>query len=235
MLPPRRAPDLSAGVPAMMASPEVTQTGTRAAQLEAGNAYRDIESGLSLQAQRLQREGILRPAHQRVGVAPYDDRGAGSEAAIAPGEITRADVACRGEHHPSQCRLLREADIETDPPHQPIVRITRTAVRLEPALQLVHRAHDVARAPGSPAFENSGLDPRLARGRRACCGERGTCECADHRDAFHRFPSVRTVWIKRRYSNMNWREMRRSRGDRWIGLDKGAHCSCSRRNLSARC
>src|SRR6266849_6872775 len=190
---------LSVGVLAMMvmrgrSSPEVPHR-AGGAQLEAGNAHRDIESGLSLEAQRLQREGILRAAHQRIGVAADHDRGAGSKPAVVAGKIAGADPARGREHRPTQCRLLREADIEADPPHQPIVRVACTAVRSEPALQLVHRAHDEARAPGSAAFENPGLNPGLARGRRAGCGNGRTCERTHHGYAFHGFysPSVRTL------------------------------------------
>jgi hypothetical protein len=112
-------------------SPEVPQTGARIAQLEAGNAHCDIEAGLPLETQWLQSEGVLGTADQRIGIAAYADRGAGCNPAVAAGEIAWADPPGRREYCPHHRGSLREADIETEPAYETIVRIPRTAIRPE--------------------------------------------------------------------------------------------------------
>jgi hypothetical protein len=56
-------------------------------QFEAGNAGRDVQPGLSLHAERLQRVGVGGTANQEVAAAADADRGIGADAAIAAGEF----------------------------------------------------------------------------------------------------------------------------------------------------
>jgi hypothetical protein len=61
----------------MAAAPE----GNRC-QFEIGNSRRDIEPGLTLYADRLQRVGILRTADQKIAAAADADRGVGAHTAV---------------------------------------------------------------------------------------------------------------------------------------------------------
>jgi hypothetical protein len=56
-------------------------------QFEAGDAGGDVQPGLALHAERLQRVGIGRTAHQEVAAAADADRCIGADAAIAAGEF----------------------------------------------------------------------------------------------------------------------------------------------------
>src|SRR5215207_4588687 len=64
-------------------------------QLEAGDAGRDVQSGLSLQADRLQRVGVGGTANQKIAPAADADRCIGADAAIAAGEFAAAEPAVR--------------------------------------------------------------------------------------------------------------------------------------------
>jgi hypothetical protein len=56
-------------------------------QLEAGDTGGDIQAGLSLQADRLERVGVGGTANQEVAAAADADRCIGADAAIAAGEF----------------------------------------------------------------------------------------------------------------------------------------------------
>ena len=51
----------------------------------------DVQSGLALHAERLQRIGILRTADEEIAAEADADRGIGADAAIIAGKIAAAD------------------------------------------------------------------------------------------------------------------------------------------------
>jgi len=62
--------------------PRVTRRGNIGRpQFQACQSGRHIEAGLGLGTDRLQREGVVRSADQRIGADPDADRGAGGNAA----------------------------------------------------------------------------------------------------------------------------------------------------------
>ena len=81
-------------------------------QVHPGDAGGDAESGLRLAAQRLQRDGVVGPADQRIGADADADRGARRSAAIGAGEVAALDAAGRRKHRPRHRDLLREADVD---------------------------------------------------------------------------------------------------------------------------
>src|SRR5882672_7431629 len=83
-------------------------------QFKAGDAGGDVQPGLSLQADRLQRVGVCGTANQEVAAAADADRCVGTDAAIAAGEFAAAEPAIRPTDGPGQLRLLGDAEIETD-------------------------------------------------------------------------------------------------------------------------
>src|SRR5437764_10189677 len=162
-----RAARLAMGVPAVtVGPPDICARRHRRAQLEACHAHRYIEAGLAFEAERLQRQGIVRSPDERVGVAAYADSRTGGDARIIPGKIARTDPARRREHRPGERRLRSETDVEPDPLHERVVRISCAVIRMEPALQLAHRADHEARAAAAAALENSGLNAGLGGSRR---------------------------------------------------------------------
>jgi hypothetical protein len=67
-------------------------------QFEAGDTGGDVQPGLALHAERLQRVGILRPADQKIAAATDTDRGVGADATIIAGEIAASDPDGRRIH-----------------------------------------------------------------------------------------------------------------------------------------
>ncbi len=84
-------------------------------QIEAGNAGGDIESGLSLQADRLQSVSIRRTTDQEIAATADSDRGVGTDAAIASGKFAAPKPAVRRIHRPGKPRLFGEAEIDANP------------------------------------------------------------------------------------------------------------------------
>ena len=62
-------------------------------QLDIGDAGRDVQAGLALHADRLQRVGILRTTDQEIAAEADADRGIGADAAIIAGEVAAAHPA----------------------------------------------------------------------------------------------------------------------------------------------
>jgi len=149
------------------------------AQVELDGADRDIETGLSLQAQRLQGKRIGRAAHQRIGIAADADSRARRDAAIGAGEIARADQVGRRENGPAEHGSFREADVETGAMDDAVVAISGAVVGLERARQLLGGTDDEAGRRGAAAFEHAGLDSGLRSGgpgRGGQCGDpEGEC------------------------------------------------------------
>src|ERR1700761_5142938 len=101
-------------VPVMMVP---TRTERHRLEIEAGDARRDIQSGLTLQADRLQRVGIGRTADQEIAAAADADRDVGADTAIAAGEFTISEPVGRRVHRPGELGLLGDAEIEPDATH----------------------------------------------------------------------------------------------------------------------
>src|SRR5258708_2293025 len=76
----------SAAMAAMMVLRAATPEPVRL-QLEAGDAGCDVQPGLALHADRLQRVGMRRPADQKVAAETDADRSVGADTAIAAGEF----------------------------------------------------------------------------------------------------------------------------------------------------
>ncbi len=81
-------------------------------QLDVGNAGRDVQTGLALQADRLQRVGIFRATDQEVAAEADADRGVGANAALTDGEVAASHPPGRRVHRPDQPGLVGEAEID---------------------------------------------------------------------------------------------------------------------------
>ena len=96
---------LSAVTTAMMplaAMPEADRL-----ELEAGDTGRDIQSGLALHADRLQRIGVARTADQEIAAAADADRRIGADAAIGAREVAVAEPRVRRVDGPGELGLRR--------------------------------------------------------------------------------------------------------------------------------
>src|SRR5689334_3692489 len=81
-------------------------------QLNIGNAGRDVQPGLALHADRLQRIGILRTADKEITAEADTDRRIGADAAVTAGKFAAADTADRRIDGPGQPNLIGEAEVD---------------------------------------------------------------------------------------------------------------------------
>src|ERR1700733_867584 len=75
-------------------------------QIDTGNSGRDVQPGLALHADRLQRVGILRTADQKITAEADADRGVGADAAVIARESAASNPAFRCVHRPGELGLL---------------------------------------------------------------------------------------------------------------------------------
>src|SRR5262245_47657044 len=103
--------------------------GLHRTQLEAGHGGDDIESGLALDADRLQGERIAEPADEAVRADANADRGSRRSADISAGERALPDPRRRREHGPSQADVVGEADLRSEARNIRLVKLRRRAAR----------------------------------------------------------------------------------------------------------
>src|ERR1700756_2061206 len=113
-------------------------------KLEAGNACGHVQPGLALHADRLQRVGIARSAHQEIATAADADRGVGADAAICAGERAKAEPRGRRGDGPGELRLRGDADVDADAPHRRDIALRTAARALEHAFEVCDGADDKA-------------------------------------------------------------------------------------------
>jgi len=81
-------------------------------QFDISDTGRDVQPGLALHADGLQRIGILRSADQKVAAAAEPDRCVGADATVIAGEVAASNPAGRCVHRPGKPGLIGEADIQ---------------------------------------------------------------------------------------------------------------------------
>src|SRR5882762_6719077 len=83
-------------------------------QFKIGDPGRDIEPGLALHADRLQRIGILRTADQQVAAATDSHRRVSADAAVFSGEIVASKSVGWRVNRPGKPGLLGDAEIHPE-------------------------------------------------------------------------------------------------------------------------
>src|ERR1700683_1707623 len=129
-------------------------------KLQAFQPGRDIESDLTLQAQRLQRDRIVRAAHQHIATNPDPERRAAICADIVAREIAEPELHDRRVDAPGQRRFLGEADTGPPLPRGPGIAVLRPALGSQHATEVGDRANDEADAGAASAFEDADLHAR---------------------------------------------------------------------------
>src|SRR4051794_17191817 len=81
-------------------------------QLDISDAGRDVQPGLALQADGLQRIGIRRTADQKIAAETDADRCIGADATIAAREVAASNRAGRRIHCPGNSGLIGKAEID---------------------------------------------------------------------------------------------------------------------------
>src|SRR5579859_6492244 len=161
-------PDHALAVTAVMMMPAAAMTEANRLELDAGDAGRDVQPGLALHADRLQRIGIAGTADQKIAAAADADRRIGADAAIGAGEFAVAEPAHGRVDGPGELGLRGDAEIDADAPYGRHIGLGATAGTLEDALEARDRTDDEADILSAPAFEDAGLDGR----QRLRAGER---------------------------------------------------------------
>src|SRR5215471_6003023 len=153
------------------------------AQVEPGDAGRQVEADLTLHRERLQRDRPVRSADQRIGAETGEHRGFRRRARIGAGQ--RADRAVGGgENEPHHHAARGHADVETELGDRAGVVLDRTGDRRrERAAHVALRPDDQADAGRHVAGQRSGLYALLRLGgagqrREHQCGSRD--EGAEH-------------------------------------------------------
>jgi hypothetical protein len=84
-------------------------------QFDIGDAGRDIQPGLALHADRLQRVGMLRTADQKIAAETDANGSVGADPAIIARKLAASDPAGRRIHRPGKLRLLGKAEVDPEP------------------------------------------------------------------------------------------------------------------------
>src|ERR1700761_3920332 len=148
-------------------------TDCRRLEIETGDAGRNVETGLALNADRLQRISIGRSTDQEVAAATDADRGVGANAAVATGQRTITDRADRRVHRPGELGALGDAEIEAEAANGGEIGLGPAAFSLEHALQIGDRTHHKGDILAALALQHASAD------RRHCIG---ACDRRQQRD-----------------------------------------------------
>src|SRR6202790_840034 len=130
-------------------------------RLDFGDAARDVQAGLALHAERLQRVGVLRTADQEVAAATNPDRSVGADAAVIAGEIARSNPPGRRIHRPAQPGLIGDAEIQAKSMHGCDVRFGAATLALKHAFEAGGRADDEADILAALALQDAGAQLRV--------------------------------------------------------------------------
>src|SRR5580704_7591193 len=129
-------------------------------QVDIGNAGRNVQPGLALHAERLQRVGILRTADQEVAAASDPYRRVGADPAVVARELAAPNPAARCVHRPGKLGLLGEAEIDAKPADGRDVGLGRASVAFEHALEAGDGADDEADILAALALQDTGTNRR---------------------------------------------------------------------------
>src|SRR5713226_478885 len=157
-------------------------------QLETGDAGRDVQPGLALHADWLQRIGIRRTADQKITAAADADRSVGADAAIIAGELTSSNSAGRRIHRPGKPGLLGEAEVHAEAADGCDIWFGTTAFALKHTFEAGHRADDETDILAALALQDTGAHRRQRVGARDRRQQRnnGDTECRESHESVPR-------------------------------------------------
>ena len=139
----------------------------RRTQLDIHDSGDRADAGLALQAQRLQRNRVIRTAHQQVGTDADTRRRVGADATEVTGERAAAEPMARRIDDPRQTGFRGGAQIESEALDARDIRFRRCAIAAaEHALHFGGRSDHVTDVRAAMAFEHAGLNLLLSLGAR---------------------------------------------------------------------
>src|ERR1700730_10131080 len=135
---------------------------------DGGYSGRDVQPGLALHADGLQRVGIGRTTDQKVAAETQPDRGVDADATVIAREIAAADPVGRRSHRPGQLGLVGDTEIDANPADGRDVRFGTLALALEHTFEAGRRAHHEADILAALALQDTRLILRLRHRVGAC-------------------------------------------------------------------
>src|SRR4051812_31546260 len=136
-------------------------------QVELHDAARNVQAGLALHADRLQRVRIGGTANQEVAAEADANRRIGANAAVAAGQRAARHAGGRSERRPLHGGVVGEAEIEAEAADVGDITFGAAAGTLEYAVQGRIRTDDEADVLASAALEHANLH---AAGLLRVCG-----------------------------------------------------------------
>src|SRR6267154_2305001 len=161
-------------------------------QFEIGNPGGDVQPGLALHTEGLQRVGILRAADQKIATAADPDRRIGADATVIAREIAASHPAGRRIDRPGKFGLLGEADIQAIAADGCDIGFGTAAFAPEYTFEAGHRADDEADILATLALQDTGANRRQ---RIGACDRRnqrndGNTKCRESHESFPRMMSL---------------------------------------------
>src|SRR3984893_2054342 len=135
-------------------------------QLDIRYPGRDVQPGLALHADRLQRIGIRRTADQKIAAETDPDRGVGADTAVIAREIAAANTAGRCVHRPGKLGLVGETEIHAVAVDGCDVWFGTAAFALEHTFEAGDRADNEADILAALALQDAGANRRQRVGAR---------------------------------------------------------------------
>jgi hypothetical protein len=126
-------------------------------QCETDDAAGHVETGLALQTDRLEREGVGRASDEKVAAAADTDGSIAADAAVIAAQLARSDAGNRCRNAPAEFCLLGSTQfnaIATDLRH---VGIRATAFSVENTLKLGRRGDNHADVRTAVATKDANL------------------------------------------------------------------------------
>src|ERR1700682_6108570 len=157
-------------------------------QLDIGYPGRDVQPGLALHADGLQRKGICRTADKKIAAETDADGSVGADAAIIAREIAASNPPRRRIHCPGKSGLIGEAEVHAVPADGCDVRFGTAAFALKHTFEAGDRADDETDILAALALQDTGANRRQCIGACDRCCERsdGNTECRESHESVPR-------------------------------------------------
>src|SRR5260370_15429017 len=113
-------------------------------QFDIGYTGRDVQPGLALHADRLQRVGVRRTADQKIAAETDADRCIGADATVVAREFAASNPLRRCIHRPGEIGLASDTEIHPETADGRDIGFGTAALALEHAIEAGRRSDDEA-------------------------------------------------------------------------------------------
>src|SRR6185437_7244275 len=150
----------------------------RMTEADRADAGRDVQAAVAGHAERLQREGLIEAADERVRAQAYADRCASGGADIVAVKRAGADVGTRRDDFPDQDATLGITDIDTELGDRADIMLRMPVILAETAVQILGRPEHESPAACDVAGQRADIDAMgSGPGRRYSCNTQRDNRC----------------------------------------------------------